>query len=173
MNFSLDFENVKDILIFGSALWSQTESTINTIRNHSNANIHIFFRDEDINNLDLKDIKGVSYTPYRLDLGSFLKIRKTRPQLVIILCDNVYNIGYRKAKLFSLLSGADTVLFSNILNETKPYGLKELWKDRTKHIRNLLTISMDLIIAPVFFILFSGTVRVIGLFYKKDEDSVM
>lgn len=173
MNFSLKFENVKDILIFGSALWNQAESTINIIRNQSNANIHIFFRDEDINNLDLKDLKGVSYSAYRLDLGSFLKIKKIKPQLAIILCDNVYNIGYRKAKLFSLLCGADTVLFSNILNETKYYNLTELWKDRTKHIKNLLIISLDLILAPVFFILFWGIARAIGLLYKKDENTAV
>ncbi len=163
-------QKIKDILIFASALWSQVESTIYILRHYSNANIHIFFRDEDINNLKpetLSILKEIPYSAYRLDFSSFFKIKKINPQLIIMLCDNAYNIGYRKAKFFSLICKTKLVIFSNILNEIKYYNFSELWRNKGQYIRNLLIISLDLITAPIFFISFVGTVYVIKLFNRK------
>lgn len=161
---------IKDVLIFGSALWSQVESTIYILRHFSNANIHVFFRDEDINNLapfTLPILNEIPHSAYRLDFGSFLKIKKIKPQLILILCDNAYNIGYRKAKFFSLICGSPVVLFSNILNEVKYYNFSLLWKDRGRLIKNLLIIFLDSITAPVFFIFFIGAVNIIKLFNRR------
>lgn len=161
-------QKIKDILIFGSALWSQVESTIYILRHCSNADIHIFFRDEDMNNLKsetLSILKEIPYGAYRLDFSSFLKIKKIRPQLIIILCDNAYSIGYRKAKLFSLICKTNPVIFCNILNEIKYYNFSGLWRNKGQFIKNLLIVSIDLITAPIFFVIFVGTVRIIKFFY--------
>lgn len=162
-------QKIKDILIFASALWSQVESTIYILRHYSNANIHILFRDDDINNLKSEipsALEGIQYSSYGLDFGSFLKIKKIKPQLIIILCDNAYNIGYRKAKLFSLICNADIVLFNNILNEVIYYDFSELWKNRGQLIRNLLITTIDSIIAPFFFIFFIGIAYIIKVYRK-------
>lgn len=155
---------IKDVLIFGSALWNQVESTVYILRHFSNANIHIFFRDEDINNLrpeTLPILNEIPHGAYRMDFGSFFRIKKIKPQLTLILCDNVYNIGYRKAKFFSLICGSPIVLFSNIINEIKYYNFSLIWKDRGRLIKNLLVIVLDSIIAPIFFIIFVGMTRII------------
>lgn len=162
-------KKIKDIIIFSSALWSQNESIVCTLRNYTGANIHLFFRDEDINNLNLETLcnsSGIRYNAYRLDISSFLKIKNTKPQLVIILCDNPYNIGYRKAKLFSLICGADTVLFNNILNDVKYFNLKELWRCRTKFIKSSIIVFADSIIAPLFFIIFICIAYILKLAHR-------
>ena len=162
-------KDIKNIIIFGSGLWNQTEATIYSVRNYTGANIHIFFRDEDINNLNLEGLSnfpGIRYNSYRLDISSLSRIKRAKPQLAIILCDNPYNIGYRKAKLFSLICGADTVIFNNILNEVRWFNLQGIWKSRRKLMKNLLIAFIDSIAAVLFYFTFVFGVKLIYKFKR-------
>lgn len=165
-------KTIKDIIVFGSALFNQVESSVYTIRNFSDANINIFFRDEDINNLSLdtlSDFSKIKCNAYRLDLQSFSRIRRIKPQLVIILCDNPYNIGYRKAKIFSILCRPNITIFSNILNEVKYLSLKEFYKNRRKFTKTFVTVLIDSITAPLFYFGFIIYALVLKLVHKHKK----